>query len=114
MYKITNQQATPTKKNTIFNRNRTPLGIKSPNAFVGLSPVKFTDSTEKQVKSDQEFARRLENSFEEDSNQFQVSVLVFLIIRLARPLTDHYSSQKRSRNQSKVLLALIMCHESQD
>ena len=77
MYKLTNQQKTPTKKTTVFNRTRTPLGKKSPNAVVGLSPVKFADSTQKQVQKDQEFARRLENSFQEDnSNQFQVSDLV--------------------------------------
>jgi hypothetical protein len=77
----TNQQATPTKKTAIFNRNRTPLGIKSANAAVELPPVvvnKFTDdSTQQQVKSDQEFASRLQNSIDEDVNQFQVSVLGF-------------------------------------
>lgn len=112
MYKLTNQQKTPTKKTTVFNRTRTPLGEKSPNAFVGLSPVKFADSTQKQVKSDQEFARRLQNSIDDDATQFQVSAFSVLMISLRLRLTGHYSSNRRSRNQFKELLILILCQES--
>lgn len=35
------------------------------------------DSTQKQIKSDEEIARRLQKSIDDDATQFQVSVLVF-------------------------------------
>ena len=74
MFKLQKQknqpQTTPTKKPLVFNR--TPLGFKSPNALVE-SPVTF-NRFQQQVKNDEEFARRLQNSLYDDSNQFQVSV----------------------------------------
>jgi hypothetical protein len=99
------QQTTPSKKKPLFYRS--PLGFKSANALVD-SPVTF-NRFQQQVKNDEEFARRLENSLYEDSKQFQVSVLVFLIIRLPRRLIDYCSSQKGSRNQFKKLLILTLC-----
>lgn len=73
MYNLLKQknqpQTTPTKKPLVFNR--TPLGFKSPNALVE-SPVTFNRS-QQQVKTDEEFARRLQNSIDDNANQLQVS-----------------------------------------
>lgn len=72
------QQTAPSKKSPVFNR--TPLGVKSANALDD-SPVTF-NRFQQQVKNDEDLARRLQISLFEDSNQFQVSVLVFLMISL--------------------------------
>jgi hypothetical protein len=79
MYNLLNskkqQQTTP--KKTVYERY--PLGEKSPNAIaIGtrspqVAVKKLFNPSEKQVKSDEEFARTLQNSIGDKANQLQVS-----------------------------------------